>query len=189
VECFNCHKLGHFQYECPHLRNAANYAELDEDKEMLLMSYIKMNNSTTRNNVWFLDSGCSNHMCGTKSFFFSDLDETFRQSVKLGDNSKMMVMRKGKIRLQVGGMTQVITEVYFAPELKNNLLSVGQLQEKGLTILIRNGMCNIYHPRRGLIMQSRMSANRMFVVLASVMPQATTCFQIVTKDNLYLRNC
>jgi hypothetical protein len=56
--------------------------------------------------------------------------------VKLGDNSKMMVMGKENIRLQVGGMTQVITEVYFASELKKNLLSVGKLQEKGLTILI-----------------------------------------------------
>jgi hypothetical protein len=133
------------------LRNAANYTELDEVEEMLLMSYIKMNNSTTQEYVWYLDSGCSNHMCGIKSFF-SDFDEKFRQFVKLGDNSKMMVMGKGNIRLQVGGMTQVITEVYFAPELKNNLLSVGQLQEKGLTILIQKVMCNIYHPRRGLIM-------------------------------------
>jgi hypothetical protein len=151
MECFNCHRLGHYQYECPRLRNAANYTELDEVEEMLLMSYIKMNNSTTQEYVWYLDSGCSNHMCGIKSFF-SDFDEKFRQFVKLGDNSKMMVMGKGNIRLQVGGMTQVITEVYFAPELKNNLLSVGQLQEKGLTILIQKVMCNIYHPRRGLIM-------------------------------------
>jgi hypothetical protein len=32
-------------------------------------------------------------MCGTKDWFF-DLDETFRQSVKLGDNSRMMAMGK-----------------------------------------------------------------------------------------------
>ena len=70
VECFNCYRLGHYQYECPHLRNAANYVKLDEDKEMLLMSYIKMNNSTTKENVWYLASGCSNHMCCIKSFFF-----------------------------------------------------------------------------------------------------------------------
>lgn len=101
----------------------------------------------------------------------------------------MMVMGKGNIRLQVGGMSWVITEVYFAHELKNNLLSVGQLQEKGLTILIQNGICNIYHPRRGLIMQSRMSTNRMFVMLALVMPQVITCFQTVTEDNSYLWHC
>lgn len=45
------------------------------------MSYVKMNNSS-RENVWFMDSGCNNHMCGTKEWF-TDLDEGFRQSVRL----------------------------------------------------------------------------------------------------------
>lgn len=187
VECFKCHKLGHFQYECPSWEKNANYAELDEGEEMLLMSYVKMNNSS-RENVWFLDSGCSNHMCGTKEWF-TDLDEGFRQSVRLGDNSRMMVTGKGNIRLQVNGLTQVITSVYFVPELKNNLLSIGQLQERGLAILIKTGLCKVFHPRRGLIMQSRMSANRMFVVLASVMPQTTDCFQTVTEDTAQLWHC
>jgi hypothetical protein len=31
--------------------------------------------------------------------------------------------------LQIAGVTQVITEVFYIPKLKNNLLSVGQLQE------------------------------------------------------------
>ena len=103
--------------------------------------------------------------------------------MRLGDNSKMMVMGKGNIRLQVSGLTQVITEVYFVPELQNNLFNIGQLQEKGLAILIQNGTCNIYHPRRGLIMQSKMSTNRMFMVLASVASQDTTCFQTIIEDN------
>ena len=32
VECFKCHKLGHFQYECPTWEKKVNYAEM-EDKE------------------------------------------------------------------------------------------------------------------------------------------------------------
>lgn len=56
VECFECHKLGHFKYECPSLNKEANYAELNEEDEMLLMSYIEMH-EVTRNDVWFLDSG------------------------------------------------------------------------------------------------------------------------------------
>ncbi|GAA0187367.1 hypothetical protein LIER_34655 [Lithospermum erythrorhizon] len=33
VECYKCHSLGHFQYECPKWNKEANYAEVDEDYE------------------------------------------------------------------------------------------------------------------------------------------------------------
>ena len=79
------------------------------------MAYVEVQKASNEE-TWFLDSGCSNHMCGTKEWF-SNFDERFRQFVRLGDNSKMMVMGKGNIRLQVNGLTQVITEVYFVPKL------------------------------------------------------------------------
>ena len=63
VECYRCHKLGHFQYECPSRNGEANYAELDEKEEMLLMAYVELYDAK-REDAWFLDSGCSNHMCG-----------------------------------------------------------------------------------------------------------------------------
>ena len=45
VECYRCHKLGHFQYECPSYAHYADYAKLDNDQEMLLMSYVETQNS------------------------------------------------------------------------------------------------------------------------------------------------
>jgi len=33
--------------------------------------------------------------------------------------------------MEVNGFVHVITEVFYVPDLKNNLLSIGQLQEKG----------------------------------------------------------
>ncbi|XP_062010136.1 uncharacterized protein LOC133726576 [Rosa rugosa] len=65
IECFKCHHLGHFQYECPKWEKAANYAEIDEEEELLLMAFVEENKSS-REGVWFLDSGCSNHMTGNK---------------------------------------------------------------------------------------------------------------------------
>jgi len=177
VECFKCHKLGHFQYECPDWEKRANYAELDEEEELLLMSYVELHNSK-REVVWFLDSGCSNHMTGNKQWFV-ELDEEFSHSVKLGNNLRMPVEGKGNIRLEIEGITQVISEVYYVPELKNNLLSIGQLQEKNLAILMQNGECRVYHPRRGLIMHTQMTSNRMFVVLANIVLHASsTCLNV-----------
>lgn len=48
VECYNCHKLGHFQYECPSWENV-NYAEFNEDEEMLLMAHVETNHSKKEN--------------------------------------------------------------------------------------------------------------------------------------------
>ena len=41
--------------------------------------------------------------------------------------------------MNVNGVTHVISHVYYVPKLKNNLLSIRQLQEKDLSILIQNG--------------------------------------------------
>jgi transposase InsO family protein len=166
IECFRCHKLGHFSYECPSWEKTANYAELNEEDEMLLMSYVELHNST-REEVWFLDSGCNNHMSGNK-LWFTELDEGFRHSVKLGNNSGMAVLGKGCVKLNVAGAIQKIDGVYYIPKLKNNLLNIGQLQEKGLAILIQHNACKLFHPTRGLIMEIAMTVNRMFIIFAAI---------------------
>jgi len=111
--------------------------------------------------------------------WFTKSDESFSQAVKLSNNTRIVVVGKGDIRMQVNGLTQVIFGVYYVPKLKNNLLSIGQLPEKGLTILIQCGKCNVYHPEKGLIMQTDMSGNKMFSMLATMMPKASStssCF-------------
>lgn len=78
----------------------------------------------------------------------------------------------------------------YVPELKNNLLSIGQLQEKGLAILIKGGLCKIYHPDKGFIIQTNMSANRMFILLAQSQERFQeskgTCFHTSSQDLSHL---
>ncbi|XP_023513203.1 uncharacterized protein LOC111777714 [Cucurbita pepo subsp. pepo] len=81
-----------FEEEVEEKEEEANYAELEDEEEILLMSYVELNQSR-KEDVWFLDSGCSNHMCANKEWF-SDFDEEFQQSVKLGNNFKMTVWEK-----------------------------------------------------------------------------------------------
>jgi hypothetical protein len=83
-------------------QRAANYAELDEEDEMLIMSYVELRKST-REEIWLLDSGCSNHMSGNKLWFIG-LDKEFKHSVKLGNNSRMAIMGKGCVKLIVAGV-------------------------------------------------------------------------------------
>jgi len=135
VECFKCHNLGHFQYECPKWNKETNYVELDDEEELLLMALVE-GNDAKRNDALILDSGCSNHMCGNKGMFLN-MVEGHKHFVKCGNNSRMSVAGKGSVRLVFNDNTFLVQDVYYVPGIRNNLLSVRQLQEKDLTILIK----------------------------------------------------
>jgi transposase InsO family protein len=152
--------------------------ELDDEEELLLMAHVQMGGSS-REDVWFIDSGCSNHMTGNKKWFIS-LDENFSHAVKLGNNARMQVMGQGSVKLRVQGRTQIVSNVFYVPDLTNNLLSVGQLLKKGLKVVMQKGTCKIFHPMKGLIVHTHMITNRMFVMLAEQHNDA--CLQVTQED-------
>lgn len=94
---------------------------------MLIMPYVEMQGAT-RDDVWFLDSGCSNHMSGNKKWF-TELDQSFRHNIKLRNDFKLTVMGKGNIRMEIDERFVVIAKVFYIPELKSNLLNIRQIQE------------------------------------------------------------
>ncbi|GKV47925.1 hypothetical protein SLEP1_g54775 [Rubroshorea leprosula] len=164
LECFRCHKYGHYQSECrANLPNnegeKSNFAQIEEEISLLMVCH---DGEGSNKNLWYLDTSCSNHMCGDKAAF-STLDESFRDNVKFGDNSKVSVRGRGQVTIQIrGNAAQTISNVLYLPELKTNLLSIGQLQEKGYEVIIKNGVCRIQDSKLGLIAQVKMTANRMF---------------------------
>ncbi|GAA0173161.1 transmembrane signal receptor [Lithospermum erythrorhizon] len=188
IECYKCHKMGHFQYECPTWKKEAHYTTVEEEEDdMLLMAQSEVSGKEL-SKVWFIDSGCSNHMCRSEELFTS-LDKTFSHSVKLGNDTKLTVIGKGIVKIKLNNVTYSIGDVYFVPELKTNLLSVGQLQEKGLSIVFKNGKCCVFHPTRGEIVQTNMKANRMFMLISEVQICSDAeggCLQATVRENTEL---
>ncbi|GKB66276.1 ribonuclease H-like domain-containing protein [Tanacetum coccineum] len=84
-----------------------------------------------------IDSGCSRHMIGNKSYL-SDYEEIDGGFVAFGGNSKGgKITRKGKIR--TGKLD--FKDVYFVKELKFNLFSVSQMCDKKNSVLFTDTEC------------------------------------------------
>jgi hypothetical protein len=78
--------------------------------------------------VWVLDTGASNHMTGTKSAL-SQLDDTVSGSVRFGDGSIVRICGLGSVVMNTRqGDHKVLTSVYYIPQLKSNIISLGQLE-------------------------------------------------------------
>ena len=91
--------------------------------------------------AWSVDTGCNNHMSGSKSSF-SHLNEGFHSTVIFCDSSTVDVMGRGHIDIRTkNGGVETNSNVFYVPALKNNLLSAGQLLEKGYVIMLRDDTC------------------------------------------------
>eukprot|EP00253_Pinus_taeda_P035295 PITA_35295 len=151
---------------------------------------------TNSEDIWFLDSGCSNHMTGNIALF-SALDQNVKSEVTLGTDSKISVMGKGEVKVFTKkGEKKTIADVYYVPGMKCNLLSIGQLVQKGYNVLFENDVCTIMDRARNkrCIAEVKMTRNKMFPlrirvdlknkeVIATVIQEA---FQSVPKDENWI---
>jgi GAG-pre-integrase domain len=81
-------------------------------------------------------------MSGFKHLF-EDLDESYKKAVKLGDDKEIRVEGKGRVVVQASHNTWVLHDVYYIPQLSQNLLSIGQMLESGCTIIFEGESCII----------------------------------------------
>lgn len=76
-------------------------------------------------NIWFIDSRCSNHITGRKSMFH-ELDETQKLIVQLDNDKDIRVEGQGVVQVRLGDKEiKYMHNVQWVSELGYNLLSVG----------------------------------------------------------------
>eukprot|EP00253_Pinus_taeda_P033255 PITA_33255 len=74
-------------------------------------------------------------------------------------------MGKGEVNiLTKKGEKKTIADVYYVPRMKCNLLSIGQLIQKGYNVFFENDVCTIMDrkPNKLCIVEVKMTRNRMF---------------------------
>ncbi|GJT50184.1 retrovirus-related pol polyprotein from transposon TNT 1-94 [Tanacetum coccineum] len=84
---------------------------------------------TKRKPIWYLDSGCSRHMTGVKSYLYKYVEQS-GPKVVFGDNSTCTTERYGSIKCN-----GIVFTKAFVNGLKYNIISISQLCDAKIVLL------------------------------------------------------
>lgn len=128
-----------------------------------LVTYTKKKNGDS--NVWYLDNGVSNRMTGEISKF-KDLNEKVTRQVHFGDESIVSIKGNGSVIFKCkNGVEKLFREVYYIPNLCNNILSLGQLFEEGNLVVMYVEFLWVYDNEGKLLLKVKRSGNRLYKII------------------------
>uniref|UniRef100_A0A2N9IT47 Integrase catalytic domain-containing protein n=1 Tax=Fagus sylvatica TaxID=28930 RepID=A0A2N9IT47_FAGSY len=141
LECWNCGKTGHIRKNCWELKkkneNDSANVVTEEVHDALLLSVDSPIES------WVLDSGASFHTTAHREIIQNYVAGDFGK-VYLADDEALDVVGMGDVRITLpNGSVWLLQKVRHVPELKRNLISVGQLDTEGHAILFVGGTWKI----------------------------------------------
>lgn len=99
-----------------------------------------------------------------------DFNESKKNKVKHAYNSSLQAEGTDDIVIQRRNKTKtIIKDILYVPEMKCNLLSVGQLIEKGFLVVMKDEALKLLDTHNSLVLKSPMSKNRTFKTMINSM--------------------
>ncbi|GAU30142.1 hypothetical protein TSUD_360350 [Trifolium subterraneum] len=170
IQCYNCNKYGHYASECKapkkkksqNTEEEANVAQDGSTSEDDVSFMVTITDETAESMVWYFDTGCSNHMTGNKSIL-TDFNKCLNTRIKLANGNFIAAEGMGNVVIQRrNGKKAVIEKVLYVSGMKCNLMSVGQLLEKGFKAVFEGETLKLFDSKQRLILKTAQSQNRTF---------------------------
>ncbi|KAG8228240.1 hypothetical protein J437_LFUL004366 [Ladona fulva] len=137
VRCHRCHEYGHMARDC--LEKNTNGRENN-------VAWLTAMSCEEVKKKWYIDSCSLVHMTRCKDLLTDfDCDASKNLEITVANNQKIGVASTGVAQTNlVQGGVQTISNVYYAPDLSANLLSVSCMTKNGSSVLFTEKGCEIY---------------------------------------------
>lgn len=129
IECYKCHKKGHYKSDCPNEKKAR------ERSAMVAEAYLS---ESVIDDAWLIDSGATDHMINTMNNIQNYTQFDKPMPVRIGDARLLASYGKGTVSLEVtiDGKKRVLDlkDTLYVPDLKRKLISVSKGVDNGMSV-------------------------------------------------------
>lgn len=155
VKCWACKKMAHYAPTCLERKNkrkkgTAASAEVEQFASQFGQDFAFITSSSSRStssDVWYIDSGASRHMTGTREFISELTERALDIEIVLGDDCTMRAVSVGTVNFERESLPPLkVMHVLYVPGMKKNLISVSVMEEKGFDITFSRGQV-LMHPK------------------------------------------
>lgn len=102
--------------------------------------------------------------------------------MRFEDDSRIDLKGKGSILfVSKDGERKVLADVYYIPDLRSNIISLGQATEAGCEVKMKGEGLVLYDRDGKLLVRARRSKNRLYKVLMEA--ENTRCLQLITSND------
>ncbi|CAA7051765.1 unnamed protein product [Microthlaspi erraticum] len=145
--------------------------EEESEEDHMLFTASEEGTTTPREDIWLVDSGCTNHMTKEERYF-SNINKSIKVPIKVGNGDTVMTAGKGDITVMTKHGKRVIRNVFLVPGLEKHLLSVPQIISSGYQVCFREKSCIILDAKDKKIVEIPMTNKSFRIKLSSVEEEA-----------------
>lgn len=139
--CNKCKKIGHKAVDCK-----SKPSKVNNKANRNVSLYAEVFQASQHDYSWCLDSGASSHLCKDVEKFTS-LNKNKTEKLHMANNSSADITGEGSVKVEVevfGATVNVsLDDVSHVPDLRQNLLSVGQITDKGYEVHFEKNIAKI----------------------------------------------
>lgn len=149
IKCYECNKTGHKQADCWY-RNKNK----DSEKKSLATTSnafsAVLSSHSVSNDIWFVDSGASEHMCAS-DIGFVNVRKAATQHICTASGEKLKVKHCGDLTLHIDGRDVKVNDVLCVPNIAANLLSISKITEKSNSVSFVKDGCIIRNAKNEIV--------------------------------------
>lgn len=156
----------------------------DREKSYLFILNASRNSSKVEN-IFYADSGATDHMSFQRELFKNFKSTIHNAYVKVGDGRRLKVEGKGDIEVRGNAnYLHTMKDVLLVPELDKNFISISRATERGATVIFESGGKHVFFISGNKVIAEGESINGLYSM--NLKPEVISSVNVLTSESAML---